>query len=215
MSNVLDLINNIPGQSAVVIRHAERPPILANNGHLMTGLTDKGLDDAFNFGSELSKFADNFRLFYSPPKRCCQTAEKIHEAFLKAGKKSALCGPEDQIGVSYMLVDIDSAFAESMAHGKDFIRTWFDGRLRPGVYKSLDETLEEHLDYLRHSLNSTPGMDIHVTHDWNINVLREGIFGLRHEDVGWPGFLSGLVFSKTPFVAFVGQASEINKKELG
>jgi len=185
---------NLP--AAIVMRHAERPAILANNGHYTTGLTEKGLEDAFIFGSGLSEYSESFKLYYSPVKRCLQTAEKIQEALLKAGKNAKLCGPEEKIGVSYMLVDIDSAFSEAMVHGDEFIRTWFDGGLRPGVYKPLDDTLAEHLDYLKNCLDSTPEMSIHVTHDWNLNVLREGIFHLRHEDVGWPGFLSGLVFSK-------------------
>jgi broad specificity phosphatase PhoE len=194
MSNVLDIINNLPGQSAIVIRHAERFAITGNDAHYSTGLTDKGLQDAFNFGASLPIF-ENYRLFHSQAKRCRQTAEKICEALELAGKKAAIVGQEDVIGISYMLTDIHTAFNESERHGNAFIRTWFDGRLEPGIYKPLDETLVQHLGYLRATMQSSQGLDIHISHDWNINILREGIFKLRHEDIGWPGYLSGVVFS--------------------
>lgn len=215
MSNVLDIINNLPSQSAIVIRHAERFAIKGNDAHFTTGLTEKGLADAFDFGTRLPKF-ENYRLFYSQAKRCRQTAERICEALELAGRKATIKGQEDVIGVSYMLVDLDSAFNESERHGNKFIRTWFDGRLSAGIYKTLDESLAQHLDYLRFNLKSSQGLDIHVTHDWNINVLREGIFKMRHEDIGWPGYLSGVAFSKSSdgLRAMVNEAGELRIEEL-
>jgi hypothetical protein len=213
MSNVLDIINNLPGQSAIVIRHAERFAIKGNDAHFTTGLTDKGLEDAFDFGASLPHF-DRYRLFHSQAKRCRQTAERICEALEVAGKNAAIVGQEEVIGVSYMLTDIHTAFDESERHGNEFIRAWFDGRLEPGIYKPLDETLEQHLGYLRASLLASRGLDIHVSHDWNINVLREGIFSLRHEDIGWPSYLSGVAFSLGPegFTALVDDGISFRKK---
>ncbi len=37
-------------------------------------------------------------------------------------------------------------------------------------------------------------LDIHVSHDWEISLLREELFGLRYEDVGWPPFMDGILF---------------------
>jgi broad specificity phosphatase PhoE len=192
---ILDLIGSLPGQSAIVVRHAERFAIKGNDAHYTTGLTDKGLADAFDFGNALPGHFGGYRLFHSEAKRCRQTAEQICRSLEFAGKEATVAGPSDIIGISYMLADIDTAFNESERHGNKFIRTWFDGRLEPGIFRALDETLAQHLDYLRSTLASSPGLDIHVTHDWNINVLREGIFGLKHEDAGWPDFLSSMVFS--------------------
>jgi len=33
---------------------------------------------------------------------------------------------------------------------------------------------------------------VNITHDWNIMVLLEYYFSLRHEDIGYPDFLSGI-----------------------
>jgi hypothetical protein len=69
----------------------------------------------------------------------------------------------------------------------------------PEIFKPLADACDDHIEYLMAKLGSARGekhLDIHVTHDWNLNVLREGIFGLRHEDAGWPGFLSGMLFSE-------------------
>jgi hypothetical protein len=215
MSNILDIINNLPGQSAIVIRHAERFAIKGIDAHFSTGLTEKGLADAYDFGASLPHF-ENYRLFHSQAKRCRQTAERICEALELAGRKAAIVGQEEVIGVSYMLTDIHTAFNESERHGNQFIRAWFDGRLEPGIYKPLDETLEQHLGYLRTSLQASRGLDIHVTHDWNINVLREGIFGLRHEDIGWPEYLSGVIFSLGPdgLMAALDDGASIRKKNV-
>jgi len=196
VSSVLNILESgVKPPTALVIRHAERFAIKGNDAHYSTGLTEKGLEDAFDFGSRMSPCFDSYRLFYSQAKRCRQTAERICEALKLAGKSATIIGPEDVIGVSYMLADLDAAFNESEKYGNKFIRAWFDGRLEPGIYKPLGESLAQHLGYLRTSLQSSRGLDIHVTHDWNINVLREGIFKLRHEDIGWPVYLSGLVFS--------------------
>jgi hypothetical protein len=40
-------------------------------------------------------------------------------------------------------------------------------------------------------------LDLHVSHDWNIIVLRELVCGVRHEDAGWLDFLDGVVFTPT------------------
>ncbi len=214
MKSLLESITEHSFQSAIVIRHAERFAIKGNDAHYTTGLTDKGLLDASDFGNALPRHFGGYRLFHSEAKRCRQTAEQICRSLKSAGKDATIAGPSDVIGISYMLADINTAFNESERHGNKFIRTWFDGHLEPGIYMALDETLAQHLDYLRSTLASSPGLDIHVTHDWNINVLREGIFGMKHEEAGWPGYLSGLAFAREPFEAIVENCGSVLKKLL-
>jgi hypothetical protein len=38
-------------------------------------------------------------------------------------------------------------------------------------------------------------LDLHVSHDWNIIVLRELLLGVRHEEAGWLTFLDGVAFA--------------------
>jgi len=213
MSNILNFIEKLPGQSAIVIRHAERYDITCAGDYWTCGLTDVGIKQAADFGTALAGNFDSYRLFHSPVKRCQQTAESIAESLTAAGKEVQSIEPERQLSVlSYMHVDEVQGFREADRFGKNFIRAWFDGQVDSDIYKSLQITKNEHLAYLQVKFSTANGgrhLDIHVTHDWNINVLREGIFGIRHEDTGWPDFLTGLGFSAQPFTAFIENNGQI------
>ena len=197
MQNVFDLIHSPSILSAIVIRHAQRYEICGAEDYWTCGLTEAGTEAANEFGRHLNGSFDSYRIFYSPVKRCQQTAESI--ASQLDGKVMSLA-PEKMLGVSYIRVDIPKGFTEADNY-PDFIRDWFDGRVPADIFKPLAETRDEHIAYMRSRLSEIERphhLDIHVTHDWNINVLREGIFGLRHEDIGWPDFLSGLGFAREP-----------------
>lgn len=213
MPNILELMKSHTIPSAIVIRHAQRHEICGAEGYWTCGLTEAGIEAAAEFGRHLAGSFDSYRIFYSPVKRCQQTAEAI--ASQLDGKVLSVA-PDRLLGVSYIRVDIPRGFTEADSY-PDFIRDWFDGRVPQEIFKPLAETRDEHIAYLRAKLGecSVPGnLDIHITHDWNINVLREGIFGLRHEDIGWPDFLEGLVFSINPFSATVNSASGMKRIEL-
>jgi hypothetical protein len=199
MPNVLDLIGSLPGKSAIVVRHAERFDIVGPDAYWTTGLTGRGMAQASEFGRTLAAHANSYRVYYSPVKRCQQTAEAIASSLAGSGKSVAPVQPEKLLGVSYIQVDIPRGFEEADRHGDDFIRAWFSGLVAPEIFKPLADARNDHIEYLQAKLgecNAPRHLDIHITHDWNINVLREGIFGLRHEDAGWPGFLSGIAFSE-------------------
>ena len=206
MSNVLHLIDALPSPSAIVIRHAQRYDICEPNDYWECGLTDTGMKQATDFGISIAEHFDSYRLFFSPVKRCQQTAENIMASLAAAEKNVISINSELLLGVSYIQIDIVDGFKEADKHIPNFIREWFDGKIDPKVYMPLHETKEQHLAYFREKFSTASDgrhLDIHVTHDWNINVLREGIFGLKHEDAGWPDFLTGLGFSGTPLTAFV------------
>ncbi len=213
MSNVLNFIEKLPSQSAIVIRHAQRFEICQPDDYWNCGLTDIGMKQASDFGHEIAEHFDSYRLFFSPVKRCQQTAENIMASLVATGKNVISINSELLLGVSYIQIDIIDGFAEADKFGNKFIRAWFDGKVDSKIFMPLQDTKKEHLAYLREKFstaNEGKHLDIHVTHDWNINVLREGIFKLKHEDAGWPDFLSGLGFSGTPFTASV----ENGKKHL-
>ena len=193
MSNVLDLLNGQSNLSAIVIRHAQRHEIVGAEGYWTTGLTAAGLEQAHEFGRALAGRFSGYRVFHSPVKRCEQTAKAIAQ---ELGVEQVR--PENTLGVSYIRVSVEEGFAEADRHGDNFIRAWFSGRVPPEIFMPLPEARDIQIAYLRSKLDEAPRktLDIHITHDWNINVLREGIFGLRHEDVGWPDFLSGLALSR-------------------
>jgi hypothetical protein len=213
MPNLLGLIDSLPGSGAIVIRHAQRHEICGAEGYWTCGLTDIGIEQARRFGQSLAGKFGSYRIFHSPVKRCEQTALAVSE---ELGVERV--HPEKALGVSYIRVSVEEGFAEADRHGNNFIRSWFDGQVPSRVFMPLPEAKEMQVAYLRTKLAEAPPgtLDIHVTHDWNINVLREGIFGLRHEDVGWPEFLSGLVFSKSSdgLWAMINEDGKLRIKEL-
>ncbi len=193
MQNVLDLLNGQSNLSAIVIRHAQRHEIVGAEGYWTCGLTAAGAEQAHEFGRSLAGRFSGYRIFHSPVKRCEQTALAIaHELGVKHVQ------PEKILGVSYIRVSVEEGFAEADRWGDNFLRKWFDGRVPAEIFMPLPEARDIQIAYLRSKLDEAPcgTLDIHITHDWNINVLREGIFGLRHEDLGWPDFLSGLALSR-------------------
>jgi hypothetical protein len=195
MPNVLDLIGSLPGRSAIVIRHAQRCEIKGAQAYWTCGLTEAGMEQAHAFGRSLAGRFPGYRIFHSPVKRCGQTALAISEEL-----GGAPVHPEKALGVSYIRVSVEEGFAEADKHGNNFLREWFDGRVPAGMFMPLAEARDLLIAYLKSKTEQAPcgTLDIHITHDWNINVLREGIFGLRHEDAGWPDYLSGLAFFSGP-----------------
>jgi hypothetical protein len=60
--------------------------------------------------------------------------------------------------------------------------------------KSRRETaLEQIATVDDHLCHAKQGLVVLVTHDWNLLAVREELFGLRHEDDRWPGFMDGFV----------------------
>ena len=195
MQTVLDMINGHSTQSAIVIRHAQRCELSDAKSYWTCGLTAAGIEQAREFGRKLAGRFPCFRIFHSPVRRCEQTALAISE---EIGVDRV--HPEKELGLSYLRVSVDEGFAEADKHGDNFIRAWFSGLVPQDIFMPLPEARDLQVAYLRLKLSEAVEgtLDIHVTHDWNINVLREGIFGLRHEDAGWPGFLYGMMFSNGP-----------------
>jgi hypothetical protein len=187
---------NLPCRAAIMIRHSERPHIASAVGNHDVALTPAGIEAAARLGHTLSSRYKHIRLFHSPVLRCAQTAQSICEGAGPAGASATVHGPRNCLGGSYLL-DPTAALPLADELGSKFVRTWFSGGLPPAIIKSLAESLAEHTEYILAELGAPQApasIDVHVTHDWNLMVLREGIFGIRYEEVGWPDYLDGIVF---------------------
>ncbi|HYB79469.1 MAG TPA: histidine phosphatase family protein [Thermoplasmata archaeon] len=188
-----------PDVAAIVIRHAERLPIPHARDLNYVGLTDSGVIAAEEMGRQLARYA-GIRILHSPVARCEQTALALSSGARTAGSTVFEIRSERRLGGSY-LIDRDSALRKADTLGTSFIREWFSGRLEPGLMLSLSESLRIHLDLMKERLGSTglgPRLEVLVTHDWNVSVLREGFLGVRNEDVGWPEYLDGVSFVLRP-----------------
>jgi len=185
-----------PTPAAILIRHAERPPVtsLKEINHLE--LTEAGRAAARQLGRRLAHYPE-LRLIHSPILRCEQTATAIASGAAEGGSEISEVRRESVLGGSYA-IDRTRALTKADELGSQFVRAWFSGALEPGLMRPLGESLREHVDLVRKGFETnTSGelLTVYVTHDWNVSVLREGLFGIRYEEEGWPEYLDGVSFA--------------------
>jgi hypothetical protein len=177
---------------SIFIRHAERFSIRSVKSPDEALLTEKGKQDAFFYGRR-AVFLAPVVLHHSPVERCRQTARAIAEGIADAGGEAAVDGPMPEIGGPYILGKIEELPSIVGRFGFErFLRKWFDGDLPDGLMLDLKKAAELQLKAFRASLDGEKSSHILVSHDWNIMLLREYFFRLKHEDIGTPGFLDGL-----------------------
>lgn len=199
---LLETIAALPtgASAAVFLRHAERFPIVDAAEPTLAEITPSGAAAAEAFGARIRDFAC-VRIFHSPIKRCRQTAESIARGVASTGCLVEIAGPEDALGVDYIL-DLKEAGRLTVLHGNHFVRLWFSGEVAPTIMGSAFQIAARKLAFLAQKLEEPcphgRRLDLHVSHDWNIIILRELICSVRHEEAGWLDFLDGVAFSSIP-----------------
>lgn len=199
---LLSALSELPkdAPAAALMRHAARYPIANSAQPTLAEITPEGAAAAEAMGKQLRDF-DCIRLFHSPVKRCQQTAECLAKGVRAAGLDVQHVGPEAALGVDYIL-DLPEAGRLTDLHGEHFVRLWMEGKIPEPVVRATRHIMELKLRYLAPKLadpcSAGRRLDLHVTHDWNILVLRELTLGLRHEELGWLTYLDGLAFSPRP-----------------
>jgi len=179
---------------AVLLRHAERFPIHAPDDGWTAPLTDRGPLAAEELGVSLAPLGIVART--SPIPRARQTAAGVLKGAEAAGSRVVDHGVLDELAGPY-LTDATSVMEVCLELGdKVFVRRWFDEALvMDGLMRARMAALGQ-LEVLMETLASAPpepALHIHFSHDWNILLIREHFLGLKHEDIGMPPFLDGLV----------------------
>ncbi len=175
---------------SIILRHAERDPITDMAHALEVRLTDSGKFAAYSLGTHLAGYGP-VNLFHSPVMRCLETARSLLEGIKSAEEDALLIGPLNELGGPYITGDWRELVKCVKEHGQPlFIRKWFDNELPSDLIMPLSLAAELHLRLIYTQLCSERSA-INITHDWNIMVLREHYFNLRHEDLGEPGYLDG------------------------
>ena len=182
----------------MMIRHAERYPILDWEKVDEPLLTDKGHADAFRLGQELAEL-DSVELYHSPSPRCRQTAEGIHTGIMQQNGRSRIVGHLPELaGQRIVMQGWNRVVKIVEEHGwPSFCRMWFDGELFGGLVIPLEQAASIQLRFLRAQLESGGPSKVNVTHDFMISIFREHFFGIRHDKVGLPDFLDGIVAYRT------------------
>jgi hypothetical protein len=193
-TELLEAIRKAKRPTAVFMRHAPRPPVVDLAQSPSVELTALGREAAEAFGAELAGLCA-VRIFHSPILRCAQTAAHIALGTRAAGVATEVLGARPELGASY-LVDAGEVIRLGNALGRAFVRQWFAGEIGEAVIRPAAAVLAEYLGYLARELGdgtASDRVDLHVTHDWNVLLLREGTLGLRHEEAGWIDYLDGLL----------------------
>lgn len=181
---------------SIMVRHAERNEVRSIAHSLEVGLTEKGREDSVRFGGSISP-SGPVHLFHSPAVRCRETAEGIAEG-LRANDREVISIEENHLLCAPYLKDpCVLRDADKLGHG--FMRAWFEGRFDPRwllpTPQAADMVLSRVIDGL--ASDRSDRLDIHVSHDWEVVLLREELLGVRYEDAGWVDYLTGLAF--TPY----------------
>ncbi len=195
MKRMKELLQSMKNHShldnmSVVLRHADRDRIFDPRDVFKVPLNEDGKAKARRFG-RLLEVEKAVELRHSPVPRCRQTAELILEGFLETGGEGRMGLPDqrlacDYIGDNHRLFPI---FNELGSEG--FIRKWFENKISEEIIGDPHEVSDVLARYLKES-SSKERVTIHVTHDWNVLLLRSIVFGNAGEN-GWPGFMEGVV----------------------
>jgi bisphosphoglycerate-dependent phosphoglycerate mutase len=181
-----------PRPLAIMVRHAEREPILDYANAFDACLTEKGKSDAHLFGKNMKKIGQT-ALYHSPVQRCVQTADCVCAGLESNGTQAHVVGSIFDLGGAYIVGPWHEIAASIDRYGHfTFVRKWFNDEFPPDFIMPLDLAAATQLRILANQLLSGDSSSINITHDWNIMVLREYYFDSRHEDIGVPEYLDGL-----------------------
>jgi broad specificity phosphatase PhoE len=184
-------------RAVALVRHSERE-FDPDRHDLEIPLTEQGRAHASAFGMALPR--DVFlRVYASPVPRCMETAALALEGHRAGGGESGRHRPVEGLGLFYILdqMKMFRAMTSAGADGRSFLRDWFDGGLAPDIMipprvsaavmvRLLLAKLEQQ------STREQPTLDLCISHDISIFLLKDQVLGLRHEQYGEIEFLDGV-----------------------
>ncbi len=199
-NQLLEWIKQIDSnEMAVLLRHPPRgEPKDREEGYASIPLTPEGEKMAFELGRELSKDA-LVRVFHSPIPRCKETARCMIEGIASRGGSAVLMGERDFLGPQFITGPKDMGAMIGKIGESGFAREWLNRKLDKRIMDDPYNVASNVINGLVTSLqekNDLCRIDIHVTHDWNILPVRDLLLNVRHEAMGWPDYLDGVVFTR-------------------
>lgn len=181
-------------KAILFMRHAERYEINDMRTSHKVLLTEQGKEDARDLGAYLTGKTDKIRIYHSPVTRCRQTAECVIRGFTENGGNADLEGSLSWLSGDFIRADQTFISEYVTKHGPEvFLRHWFDGVIPAETITPLEEAAEHEMKLLLDQLDTVKGLVVDITHDWDMSLLIEHYLGLRHEEVGIPGFLESVI----------------------
>lgn len=171
---------------AVLIRHAERPPLSPGQAGDEVELTPVGRIAARELGAKLGGAL--LSVWTSPVRRCRETAELIVEG----GGVTLAVGEDRLLGAPGAFV-ADGALAwrnwEELGNSGVIEHLVVSEEALPGMHPPSDAAHRLHAHLLAH-LDEKPGFHIFATHDAVLAPYVSRVLRLR--DVLWPGWLASV-----------------------
>ncbi len=196
--NTLKLISDIKDRGinrfSVIMRHSARYYDRENpRTEPFQGLTEEGKGYSYNLGKGLPQDL-TIRLFSSTFGRCIETAYLIDKGFTSIGGSTINNTINIKLAPSY--VKEPQSLLEIMQEERpDFVRYWFDGNISKDIIETRDDAAMGIAGFLADELKDLPENHINVTisHDWNMYLIKESFLRLKHEDAGDVEYLEGAV----------------------
>lgn len=189
-----DLHDRGVNKLSVIMRHSAR-----NYDHDMTmepfmWLTEEGRDLSRKLGEGLPENL-SVRLFSSYIGRCIETAYLIDKGFSKKGGEAENNVVTRNLAPFYVLdfrEIIDIIIEQNVF---TFIRNWINEAIPGTVLMGAESSAKQMIQFMMKRLQETKNgsLDISITHDWNMYLLKEFGLGLPHEDYGKIEYLEGVV----------------------
>ncbi len=177
---------------ALLLRHAERPPLPTHAPGNDVALTLAGHEAARRLGQALGDRL--LGVSTSPVLRCQETAEA-----LRAGAGASCEVVQDQLlgDPGVFVVDPKQAWSSWVGLGPGTIaRALMTGEAVPPGFAEPGQAARRLAAHLSKSLSGTPGVHVFVTHDTVLGPFVAQGLGRVLETATWPSFLHGALLWK-------------------
>lgn len=198
-SPTLDLIRDLSsqgvGRMAVAIRHSARHYSEEVAMEPFMSLTEKGRTMALAMGEALPDHL-SLQFFSSYVGRCIETAYLIDKGFVrKTGgmtRNNQVINDMSPFYVKDIKKTVKILLEQDVA---PFIRNWMDGVFDETMIMNAEKAAMAMMKFMAGSLMEADRhtLQISVTHDWNIYLLKEYGLGLPHETHGKIEYMEGVV----------------------
>jgi hypothetical protein len=203
---------------SLIMRHSARSYDADMRKEPFLGLTQEGKKMALEFGRKLP---DGFQLrsFSSYIGRCIETAYLIDRGYSMKGGATGIPEIEERLAPFY-IIDLRKILGMASSYtAAAFIRKWIDGGIPEDIMMSPSSASFQMLDFLKHKLEDDPYgsrvLNVCITHDWNMYLIRELFLGIRQEEAGEVAFLEGVaVYEKGGEFFIAGRGVERRIKDL-
>lgn len=199
-NHTLGLLNRLFEQGirkmSILVRHGDRhydPANLQNEPFLP--LTEHGKQRSYEFGFQLPS-EPSYHFFSSHVIRCVETAYQIEKGCIKRGDRTQVNIIVPNLA-PFFVKDHSAVFTSCAVDGPEaFFKSWLRGQISEEIMLPPKLAIREQLEPIMSGLVEQDYLclNMYVTHDVNLYLIRELCLGQKIEDVGRIEPLEGLVF---------------------